>query len=217
MPLVVVPAKPLAHAKARLAPALNAEERRLLCLAMLADVTTAAIVLDAGPVVVVASDTDAEAVARACGARVVWDPMPAAGLNPSLEAAIGDEPDGVLIVSSDVASAAPGDLAAMIGDEAVALAVDEAGTGTNALWRKPGRVIPLAFGPQSAAAHRDLAAEAGVAFRIVKRPGLALDLDLPAHLTQAWNAEIGTNTRSALLDLGFPGRISALEISSPKA
>jgi 2-phospho-L-lactate guanylyltransferase len=204
MPLVVVPAKPLARAKLRLAPVLDPEERRTLCLAMLADVCAA--VLPIGRVVVVASDTDAEAVARAFGAEVVRDPSPEAGLNQSLEAAIPQDPEGVLVISSDVAACTEEDARAMCGFEGVRLAPDADGSGTNALWRKPGDAIPLAFGSDSRQRHQSLAEERDVAFELVRRPGLALDIDLPAHLQVAWDAPIGENTRAALSAMGFPAR-----------
>lgn len=179
----------------------------MLCLAMLADVCSAAGRV--GPVLVVATDVDAEAVARATGAAVVRDPTPDAGLNASLEAAIPATADGVLVVASDLPACSAADLEAVGGFDGVRLAGDAAGTGTNALWRKPSDAIPLAFGPGSAAAHRQLAAERGVGFQIVRRPGLALDVDGPEHLKEAWDAPIGANTRSALEDLGFPDRPAA--------
>lgn len=205
MPLVIVPAKPLAHAKARLSPVLAPDERRTLCLAMLADVCTAAA--GVGRVVVVASDTDAEAVARAVGAEVVRDPTPQAGLNASLEAAVrAPADDGVLVIASDVPACTADDLAAVASGEGVRVAPDAAGTGTNALWRKPGGVIPLSFGEGSAARHEQLARDAGATFALVRRRNLALDIDLPDHLRAAWDAPIGENTRAALSALGFPGR-----------
>lgn len=206
MVLIVVPAKPLARAKARLAPILDAEERRMLCLAMLADVCAAAVAVKAGAVMVVTSDTDAEAVACAVGAGVIRDPTPTAGLNASLTSVIPATVGGVLVVSSDVAACSPDDLSAMVGFEGVRLAPDAEGRGTNALWRQPPDAIPLAFGEQSFDRHTALAAERSVPLEVVRRPGLALDIDLPAHLKDAWDSPLGANTRSALADLGFPNR-----------
>ncbi|GAC1416012.1 MAG: hypothetical protein NVSMB57_11430 [Actinomycetota bacterium] len=178
----------------------------MLCLAMLADVCT--IAATAGQVLVVASDIDAEAVVRAVGASVVRDPSPNAGLNPSLEAAIPNSDDGVLVIASDLPAISEADIAAVCGGNGVRVAPDTAGTGTNALWRLPGNVIPLAFGELSALRHQELAAARGVAFSVVKTPGLAMDLDLPEHLMQAWEAEIGPYTREALITLGFPSRMA---------
>lgn len=225
MNVIVVPAKPLARAKARLAAVLSVEERRALTLAMLADVCTVAVASGVGAVRVVASDEDTFATAREAGAEVVADPTPDAGLVPSLEAVspgdaadvtdAADSPDsgpagrggGVLVLSSDLPAASPEDVRAVCGGRGVALAPDRAGGGTNALWRSPPRAIPLAFGAGSRRAHEDLAAGAGVPFRLVVRPGLALDVDTPDDLEAAWNAAIGPATRAALTQLGFPNRL----------
>lgn len=206
MALVVVPAKPLARAKLRLSSVLSPDERRTLCLAMLADVCAAAAESSCGPVVVVASDTDAGAVARVFGASVVRDPTPEAGLNRSLEEAIPAGHDGALIVASDLPACTAADLRALAGFEGVRLATDTEGSGTNALWRRPPDAIPLLFGEASARRHREAAAAAGVAFEEITRPGLAFDIDRPSDLVAAWDAAVGENTRTALADLGFPDR-----------
>jgi len=64
--------KPLAQAKARLAPVLSPEERRSLSLAMLTDVVRAAGELDV--VWVLNSDDDAAEAARAAGGEPRPDP-----------------------------------------------------------------------------------------------------------------------------------------------
>ncbi|HVL90520.1 MAG TPA: 2-phospho-L-lactate guanylyltransferase [Actinomycetota bacterium] len=207
MALVVVPAKPLSRAKLRLAPVLSPEERRFLCLAMLADVCAAAAEAECGRVMVIASDTDAEAVARVFGATVVKDPTPEAGLNTSLDAAIPADPGGVLIVASDLPACSAAELRSVAGFEGVRIATDAGGTGTNALWRRPPGVIAPAFGDDSARRHRKAAAEAGAAFEAVAPAGLSFDVDLPTDLFLAWDAPVGPNTRSALRELGFPDRI----------
>jgi len=176
---------------------------------MLADVCSAAVEADCGRVLVVASDTDAGAIARIFGAGVVRDPSPAAGLNASLEAAIPLEDDGVLIVASDLPACTPDDVRAMTGFDGVLVATDASGTGTNALWRRPPDAIPLIFGEASARHHRAAAEAGGIAVEVVHRPGLAFDVDLPSHLKDAWDASIGSNTRGALTDLGFPDRIAS--------
>lgn len=208
MALVIVPVKPLARAKRRLAPALSEAERRGLCLAMLADVCGSATA--SFPLWVVTSDDEAAAVAVSCGAEVRRDPTPLAGLNPSLEAVVPPDPDGVLIVSCDVPAASPEDVRALATGSGVTLAPDRGGAGTNALWRSPADAIPLAFGLRSRAAHQRLAAERGIPFRLASRPGLALDVDTPADLADAWTAPIGRHTRRALEALGFPERMRRL-------
>lgn len=185
--IAVVPMKPLAEAKARLAGALVAGERRALSLAMLRDVIEAAQALD--DVWVLCSDHDAAEAAERAGARAVPDPAPGGGLNASVDAAAARAAQagarGVLVVAADLPAVHPEDVRALAQGEGVAVAPSRDGTGTNALWRLPPLAVRAAFGPGSRAAHERLAREAGVPFRLVQRQGLALDVDAPEDLAAA--------------------------------
>jgi 2-phospho-L-lactate/phosphoenolpyruvate guanylyltransferase len=209
MDVVLIPMKPLAAAKERLAPALSGDERRRLSLAMLADVIAAAQGFDR--VWVLNSDDDASELSRASGVEAVHDPAPGAGLNASLEAAtraaVGEGATGVLVVSADLPGVAAADLVALVASPGVALAPDRAGTGTNALWRAPGDLIDVAFGPNSLAAHAESARAAGMPALVVARPGLALDVDTPDDLAEAWRHGVGPATRKALEELGIAARL----------
>jgi 2-phospho-L-lactate guanylyltransferase len=209
MRVVLIPMKPLSTAKERLAPALSTDERRRLSLTMLADVIAAARGFDR--VWVLNSDVDAEDVSRAAGVEAVSDPAPGLGLNASLtaatRAAIADGATGVLVVSADLPSVRANDLAALVTSPGVALAPDRAGVGTNALWRAPGDGIDVAFGPNSLAAHAELARAAGTPAIVVARPGLALDVDTPDDLAEAWRHGVGAATRKALEELGIAARL----------
>ncbi len=59
------------------------------------------------------------------------------------------------------------------------IAPDASGQATNALVLAPPDPDFFRFGPSSFAAHHDAAAARGVQFEIVRRPGLAFDLDTP--------------------------------------
>jgi 2-phospho-L-lactate/phosphoenolpyruvate guanylyltransferase len=209
MRVVLIPMKPLVGAKERLAPALNPEERRRLSLAMLSDVIVAARGFER--VWVLNSDADAASAAVEAEVEAVPDPAPGAGLNASLaaatERAIGEGATGVLIVSADLPAVSAADLEALSNEEGLALAPDRSGTGTNALWRAPANAIELAFGPSSLAAHERLAREAGVDMRVVERPGLALDVDVPDDLAAAWKTTVGPATRRALEEMDVAARL----------
>ena len=209
MRVVLIPMKPLAAAKERLAPALSAGERRRLSLAMLSDVIAAARGFDR--VWVLNSDGDAADLSRAAGVEPVADPTPGAGLNPSLtaatRAAIAEGAAGVLVVSADLPSVAAEDLATLVASPGVAIAPDRAGAGTNALWRAPGDLIDVAFGPDSLAAHAELARAAGTPALVAARPGLSIDVDTPDDLAEAWRYGVGTATRKALEELGIAARL----------
>ena len=133
MRVVLIPMKPLAGAKERLAPALEPAERRGLSLAMLTDVIAAA--RGSGSVWVLNSDADAAAVARDMGAEPVHDPAPGLGLNASLAAATGLAIDagawGVLVVSADLPAVAADDLVTMCVDDGVAVAPDRGSFPSN--------------------------------------------------------------------------------------
>jgi len=212
MRIVLIPMKPLAGAKERLAPALDPAERRRLSLAMLADVIAAA--RDFDRVWVLNSDDDAAALAHDAGVEAVTDPAPGAGLNASLAAATAQAVEagagGVLVVSADLPSATPEDLVALCAGPGVALAPDLARVGTNALWRSPADLIGVAFGPSSLAAHATLAWDAGVGTRIEEMPRLALDVDTPEHLELAYRSTVGPATRRAFeeMDLGSRYRVA---------
>jgi 2-phospho-L-lactate guanylyltransferase (CobY/MobA/RfbA family) len=77
-------------------------------------------------------------------------------------------------------------LAAATGDGAlVAIAPDAADTGTNGLALAPPDVMGFHFGAGSLEAHRRAAKRAGAWTTLVRRPGLAFDIDTPADLA-AW-------------------------------
>jgi 2-phospho-L-lactate guanylyltransferase len=209
MRVVLVPMKPLAAAKERLAPALDPDERRRLSLAMLTDVIGAARGFDR--VWVLHSDPDAAAVARAAGVEAVDDPAPGRGLNASLESAttiaIAEGGSGVLVVSADLPAVTAADLTVMCEAPGVAVARDRGGSGTNALWRAPPNAIGVAFGGESLAAHESLAREAGQNIRVVERAGLAIDVDTPDDLAAAWIHGVGAATRRALEELDVAARL----------
>ena len=209
MRICLVPMKPLAGAKERLAPALDPDERRRLSLAMLADVVAAARGFDR--VWVLQSDGDAAVVAERCGADPRPDPAPGRGLNASLDAATSDAvaagATGVLVVAADLAAATTQDLRALAQGDGVVLAPDLSGSGTNALWRSPGNVISAAFGPASRAAHEAAAGGAGAAFRVLDSPRLAADVDTPDVLAAVWALGPGPATRRALEDMGIAARL----------
>jgi 2-phospho-L-lactate guanylyltransferase len=209
--LALVPVKRLGAAKTRLRGALG-ERADELTLAMLADLLDALV---ASPqltrVVVVTPDQAVAQVARAGGAcaRVADDP----GLNEALAAAcqaLARKDEVVLVVLGDVAGATPGAVGALfealsqLGGRGVVLAPARDG-GTAALLRAPHGAMGTRFGPSSAAAHRALAAEAGVALREVALPALAIDLDRPEDLAAllASDAAAAPRTRALLARLGY--------------
>jgi len=178
----IVPVKALASSKSRLIPALDREAVERLSIAMLGDVLEALLgVAELDRVAVVTPDPDVAAVVRGTGAEVLLRDVP--GLNASIDdaaATLAPGPDdATLVVLGDVAGARGDELAKLIGacpPRGVALAPSSDG-GTSALVRRPADVIASGFGPNSAAVHERLAARAGVPFRELELPSLAIDID----------------------------------------
>ena len=67
-------------------------------------------------------------------------------------------------------------------EDALVAAPDVAESGTNALGLSLSRTVATRFGPGSLIAHRRLAEDAHLSFRLVRSPGLAYDVDEPAQL-----------------------------------
>lgn len=115
-----------------------------------------------------------------------WRKDSGRGLNAELESLRAEMPaDDLLVIHADLPLLTDEDLTAMISaaqDSGIAVAPDHTGTGTNAVAVKAGRRFPFAFGNGSLAAH--LAACGGNA-RLVRRQGLALDIDFPRDLDLA--------------------------------
>jgi len=216
MSTAVVPVKALTASKSRLLPELGQSELAELAVAMLEDVLGALLATPALDRVAVATpDARVAEAARALGAEALHGPDP--GLNAAIDAAASklhlgaDEP--FLVVLGDVAGARAEELQALFdaleelrsgGEPAVVLAPSRDG-GTSALLRVPHDAIPSRFGAQSAARHREAAAESGVAYRELPLPSLDLDLDRAEDVELFLAADVeGKRTRELLERLGWP-------------
>ena len=199
--IAVVPRKAISDAKTRMAPELSADERVLVMHRTFERVVQAlaesAAVAD---VVVVVGDDQGRAWAQAHGLATLEEPSPGGGLNAALAAAdghLGAQP--TLVLPADLPLVRGTDLdeaaAAIIGPRCVVV-VPTADGGTGALIRVPGAAIPPRFGVDSAAAHLRAARQAGVPGRLVRIPGLALDLDRPADIASAGGWSVVTGGRS---------------------
>ena len=203
----VVPVKTLPFAKSRLLPWLARPLLERLSIAMLGDVLeTLQRVQALDRIAVATPDPRLAEVARKAGAEVLCASVQ--GLNPAVEAScaiLAPAPDdAALVVLGDVAGVQAADLEALLGaldGRGVALAPSSDG-GTSALLRRPHDIIPARFGPDSARAHRGLAASAGVACEELALPSLAIDIDERADLEKFANsASAGRRTRALLREL----------------
>lgn len=185
----LVPVKPFALSKSRLAPVLSAEERVGLSRAFLEH--TLSVLREVSAVsetLVISRDPAALAVARAHGAQTVLETEPS-DLNAALMHATDIARQGgaraLLILPMDLPCLADDEIRQLIDDAAdlsLTIAPDRRETGTNALFIRPPGLINYAFGADSFHQHCALAQRAGVSPRIVRLPGLALDVDVPDDL-----------------------------------
>lgn len=197
---VVVPVKRLAVAKTRLA-SLGDVDRERLALAFAQDVVRAAVACPGvRRVLVVTDDPRAASALAALGAEVQAD-LPDAGLNPALEHGVAllrraGPGLGVATLSADLPSLRPAHLAdALAGTVERGFVADASGQGTTLLAAAPGVDLRPAYGPGSAARHRDSGAR-----RLAGAAGLRLDVDTPEDLAAAVALGVGRSTAAVLAE-----------------
>lgn len=196
---LVVPLKPLALAKSRLAGAVGDALRPRLALAFAEDTVAAALACAAvGDVAVVTDDPVAGAALAALGARIVPD-APGAGLNAALEhgarAVRARRPRAaVAALNADLPALRPRELARALAAASAfsrAFLTDAAGIGTTLLCALPGAELRPAFGGPSRRRH-----SASGAAEILS-PGLdsvRRDVDTGADLAAALGLGVGPRT-----------------------
>ena len=207
--IAAVPVKDLVNAKQRLVPALSPAERRELAQAMLGDVLEALVAALPGSVVVITTDAEVQALARAAGAEC-W--IESANRGHTAAVAFAQEQAAARGLARFLTI--PGDVPCVTADEVATLcgALDEApgvvfvpsrsGLGTNAALLAPPGAMPLTIGEPSFANHLAAARAVGLSPRVLELPGIGLDVDAPDDL--AVLLERGPHTRSARLLRGFP-------------
>ncbi|MEU0374916.1 2-phospho-L-lactate guanylyltransferase [Streptomyces sp. NPDC006283] len=158
---LVVPLKPLALAKSRLAGAADDRLRPRLALAFAQDTVAAALACPVvRDVVVVTDDRRATAELAALGARIVPD-APAAGLNAALSHGVRTvravRPSAaVAALNADLPALRTAELERTLAAASVftrAFLTDAAGIGTTLLCARPGAELRPAFGGPSRRAH----------------------------------------------------------------
>jgi 2-phospho-L-lactate guanylyltransferase len=184
----IVPTKPFESGKARLGGVLSDPERaRLNRRFFEKTLRTVLDVLPANRVLVVSKSSEAREMARALGAHTnveERDDLNCA-LSVAAERARASGATGILSISCDLPFLVAADVVAMLDETeapCVTIAVDRHEVGTNALLISPSCLIAYGYGPDSAARHRDRAAVACARTAVVRRPGLAFDIDTPDDL-----------------------------------
>ena len=199
---VVVAVQDAGRAKSRLGSHLDPGQRHSLVQAMLDDLLTAVREVHEGQIVVVSPVRGYDAVAHEHGAEVLRDPgtgyLPAVMLGLAHVAGSG----AALVLPGDLPQARSEDVAALLealADTAVVLAPSVDG-GTCALGLRPPGAMAPAFGPDSAARHREAARAAGLEVRELRLPSLSRDVDTIEDLEAVWE-QVGEATAAILEQL----------------
>jgi 2-phospho-L-lactate guanylyltransferase len=207
--VAAVPVKDLVNAKQRLVPALSAAERRELARAMREDVLDAMVTALPGAVIVITTDHEVLALARARGVECLVEAANrghTAAVAFAQRAAVERGAARFLTLPGDVPCVTPEEVTAVcaaLPDAPGAVFVpSRSGLGTNAVLLSPADAMPLTFGEPSFPNHLATARAAGVGLRVLELPGIGLDVDAPDDLPLLLSH--GPDTRSARLLRGFP-------------
>lgn len=182
---IVVPVKPFGEAKTRLAGVLAPDDRERLSRLFFRHVLGVVAGLHGiARCIIVSRSIEALDLARAAGASALVEI--GSGLNAALDQSflVARQDHGMLALSADLPWLTSDDVTAMLSEGAadIRIAVDGADKGTNALFMsRPGLIKPR-FGTGSYVAHQKASANAGLKCDVIRRPGLASDIDTPADL-----------------------------------
>ncbi len=184
---VVIPLKPLAVAKSRLATVLQPMERRVLVLEMFHAVLSGTLASTASQVMVLTTDAQVGALAEQEGA--LWISEPGQGLNASLSYAFelcwkrGQSP---LFLPADLprlqAQDVDGILAEWQGDRKLVISPSADKRGTNALLLPRECALELRFGTDSFREHIAQASQRGFRWSVYESHALGFDIDTPEDL-----------------------------------
>ncbi|MFG3267391.1 2-phospho-L-lactate guanylyltransferase [Streptomyces bobili] len=208
---LVIPLKPLALAKSRLADTATDALRPGLALAFAVDTVMAALACTAvRDVAVVTNDELAGRELAALGARIVPDD-PRAGLNAALAHAAAAVratlPDSaVAALNADLPALRPPELARVLDAAAQfprAFLPDAAAIGTTLLAVAPGHELLPAFGSDSRARHR---ASGATELRPTAVDSVRQDVDTGEDLRAALALGVGPRTAAAAARLLIPGQ-----------
>lgn len=213
---VVIPVKPFAYAKQRLAALLRAEERALLARVMLEDLlaTVAACPGVTGTLLVGQPEAMGELAQRAhCEVLAEAERGLSRAVAQAASHLAGRGVSRMLMLPGDVPLASPSEIEAIIashhGDSCMTIVADREGYGTNALAVTLPCAIQFQFGRESFSAHCAVARAAGLAVRVLDLPGISFDLDTPEDLSDLMSYETPARTPDFLATRGLTTRPEA--------
>jgi 2-phospho-L-lactate guanylyltransferase len=208
----LVPFKGTEGAKRRLSPFLSELERRELTLAMVRDVLTALSGLeDLSGVLIVSRSPTAPKLAEEFGAEVYKETSTdLTGAVTQASKFIAHRGGGTMIVHGDVPLATTDEFGQVLaGHSSVTLAPDRYDVGTNCIVSTPPNAFTYQFDGKSFAPHQTLARAAGFEPRIVRLPGLGLDIDTLDDLRTVAATNHACRTSAYIEGSGLASRLVA--------
>jgi 2-phospho-L-lactate guanylyltransferase len=188
----LVPLKDLVQAKTRLAGLLRPSERRALAQAMAEDVLEALASHPRVDRITLVSDDPTAPLLAARYRTHCWteNELGCRGLNAVVAQASGrllNRSGGpLLVLHADLPLLSGADISAVLarlaGRGGLLVGCDRAGTGTNLLAFDTPAPPPFHFGEGSCRRHIEAARAAGLPTTLLRRDGIALDVDEPADL-----------------------------------
>lgn len=230
----LVPVKHLAQAKSRLSDLLDPPERRALNQAMLEDVLEVLSGHSAIDQIVLVSDdpavgltADQYQTAWLSGRHGAGEPLNEA-LTVACDHIARETADAFLIVHSDMPVLQSEDLDALFTAfrrpaTYLVLAPDSRSDGTNAMLCPIAARPAFSYGAQSFSKHMDDAQSRNLSYAVVRRPGIAQDVDLPADLLAVFRTRActpcGRHTAAFLAQPAIEDRLYAFleTASAPRA
>jgi len=226
----LVPLKDLVEAKSRLAGLLRPSERRALAQAMAEDVLT---VLRDHPrvtgITLVSDDPVADLLAQKYGAAC-WSEsaLGCRGLNPVIRHASAQLLRGtdaaLLVLHADLPLLSAADIDAALAAHGqgggLVVGCDREGTGTNLLVFDAASTPEFCFGENSCALHCASARAGGFPVQVLRRAGVALDVDEAMDLKcllQRLSPHAAGNTARLLYNGALGRRVAAALASLPAA
>jgi 2-phospho-L-lactate guanylyltransferase len=197
----IVPIKEIVFAKQRLAKVLSSARRQELAVAMFEDVMQALSASHGlAGIAVVTLDQNATQIAARWGAQV-WTDGAREGHTGAVMAAarrLAASCSTMMTIPGDVPAVSPIDIDAILTAHTdppaftIVPAWDD--LGSNAIMCSPPDLVPLRFGPDSFFPHLAAARRQGLEPTIVRRPGIAVDVDEPADLARFMSHRSATRT-----------------------
>lgn len=207
----VVPIKETAQAKRRLEDAVPVELKPRLAIAMAEDVLAAlACVPGLAGIAVVTVDAAASEIARRYGARVLAEGArdgQTGAVRAAARVLARERRSATLAIPGDVPLITPDEVRQLLDahdrtpDFVIAPAHDE--RGSNAVLCAPPELVALQFGYDSFAPHLEAARRTGIEPKIVRLPGIGLDIDNPRDLAAFLKIPGYTRTHALLREAGI--------------